>query len=128
MTVGELIEMLEDMAEQSEHGDMTEVRLASQPSQPFEYSVRDVVLAIDSKGDDVIFVAEGQQLDYLCSGAREVLDWQKSSKSYAIMTLQIAILVLCTKEVLGTLRSFLKWSSSYKGGNARMGLCPFFFY
>jgi hypothetical protein len=74
MTVGELIERLQDFPE-----DAT-VRLASQPNWPFEYSIQGVTTlaeatqydedreydADDEEGDEngVVYIVEGSQLGY----------------------------------------------------------------
>ena len=68
MTVSELKEILEH------YDDDMEVRFASQPSWPFEYSILDAVLAhVDE--EDVIYLEEGQQLGYLPREAKEELGW-----------------------------------------------------
>ena len=68
MTVSELKEILEH------YDDDMEVRFASQPSWPFEYSILDAVLAhVDE--EDVIYLEEGQQLGYLNHKAKEELGW-----------------------------------------------------
>ena len=71
MTVKELIEAL------SEYDEEAEVRLASQPSWPFEYGIRGVVSTEeidpaeneDDFGDEkdeelIVYVVEGEQLKY----------------------------------------------------------------
>lgn len=67
MNVGELIELL------SNYEDDLEVRLATQPSWPFEYSITDVV----SHHDGIVYVAEGRQIDYLNSEVVEMLGWRR---------------------------------------------------
>lgn len=68
MTVSELKEILEH------YDDDMEVRFASQPNWPFEYSILDAVLAhVDE--EDVIYLEEGQQLGYLPREAKEELGW-----------------------------------------------------
>ena len=68
MTVSELKEILEH------YDDDMEVRFASQPSWPFEYSILDAVLAhVDE--EDVIYLEEGSQLGYLPREAKEELGW-----------------------------------------------------
>lgn len=75
MTVAELMETL------SEFNPDSEVRLASQPRWPFEYSVSNVVSAISDEtglGADalaVVYIAEGTQIDYLNGDAIELLGW-----------------------------------------------------
>lgn len=67
LTAAELIEVLEGL------DPATEIRLATQPSWPFEYSVRPYLvtehdLDADADGDDLAGVAwlvEGSQLRYL---------------------------------------------------------------
>jgi hypothetical protein len=68
MTVSELKRILEH------YDDDMEVRFASQPNWPFEYSILDAVLAhVDE--EDVIYLEEGQQLGYLPREAKEELGW-----------------------------------------------------
>jgi hypothetical protein len=77
MTVAELIEVLEGYNPDSE------VRLASQPKWPFEYSVSNVVSAMSDENDGdhdpdvlaVVYIAEGTQIDYLNGDAIELLGW-----------------------------------------------------
>ena len=66
MTVGELIEMLQDMPEDAL------VRFASQPQWPFEYEIkRDVVEHDTEEGDTVVYLVEGEQLGYLAAEVAE---------------------------------------------------------
>ena len=68
MKVSELKEILEH------YDDDMEVRFASQPNWPFEYSILDAVMAhVDE--EDVIYLEEGQQLGYLHREAKEELGW-----------------------------------------------------
>ena len=67
MTVAELIEELKFMDQD------TEVRFASQPSWPFEYSINSVVEVVD--GTPVVYLEEGSQLGYLPSEAKNQLMW-----------------------------------------------------
>ena len=69
MTVQELIEELSCI-----NPDAT-VRLAQQPSWPFEYSIGDIVEAADQDGLPTVFIGEGSQLDYLSSEACKELGW-----------------------------------------------------
>jgi len=92
MTLQELISQLQDFAE--DYGDDTEVRLAFQPSWPFEHSIGAVALVdvntddrdLDDDGDDfsyeasgseefVVYIGEGRQIGYLPSEAKAELDW-----------------------------------------------------
>jgi hypothetical protein len=50
MTLRRLIEALEDLA--AEHGDNAEVRLAFQPSWPFEHSIGEIAANADEDADD----------------------------------------------------------------------------
>lgn len=81
MTIRELIELLEDAAVET-GSDETEVRLASQPNWPFEYSIHGVGVAEaheadEEDGDDedqdepIVYIGEGQQLGYLSQAGRE---------------------------------------------------------
>ena len=79
MTVGKLIEELRLFDQEAQ------VRFASQPSWPFEYSINGVVQAVVvSQGDspkgygteeDVVYLEEGRQIGYLPSEAKEELGW-----------------------------------------------------
>lgn len=80
MNVAELIDRL------SEYDPNTEVRLATQPNYPFEYSignvVSDYVLHYNDgdndeivNGRDVVYIAEGEQIGYLNGNAIDWLGW-----------------------------------------------------
>ena len=103
MTVGELIETLEDMKDSV--GENAEVRFASQPSWPFEYSIRDAyALTKDERrymaeeamreegmdedeikenfdedeldqAEDVVYLEEGGQIGYLPDEAKQLIGW-----------------------------------------------------
>jgi len=95
MTIQQLIETLEEIKERVSED--AEVRFASQPSWPFEYSIRDVyalnkderrALAYENgdyhggfdeeeieEQDDVVYLEEGCQLGYLPGEAKELLNW-----------------------------------------------------
>ena len=68
MTVSELKEILEY------YDDDMEVRFASQPNWPFEYSILDAVM-VNVDEEDVIYLEEGRQLGYLNHKAKEELGW-----------------------------------------------------
>lgn len=76
MNLRELIDELERCAES--HGDDTEVRLAIQPTWPFEHSIEQVVIG---NGDDdgeyrnIVYIAEGGQIGYLPGDVRKGLEW-----------------------------------------------------
>jgi hypothetical protein len=74
MTVRELIEELVQL------DGNTEVRFASQPRWPFEYSIRSVIVAgIEDRQTeeitDVVYLEEGRQIGYLPSEAKDELMW-----------------------------------------------------
>ena len=72
MTVEELIEELKFY-----DGEL-EVRFASQPSWPFEYSINGVIQTIVQHRDeeqDIVYLEEGRQLGYLPKEAKEELGW-----------------------------------------------------
>jgi SpoU rRNA methylase family enzyme len=80
MVVQELIELLESMNPESE------VRFASQPSWPFEYSVSDVVEVVeegeeeefDDREEDlqpVVYLVEGRQIGYLPGNVKDEIGW-----------------------------------------------------
>lgn len=77
MTVGELKEMIDGLDED------VEVRLAMQPSWPFEYSISSVeVIDNDPEGSDeepiegIVYLAEGDQLGYLPGNVCDELGWR----------------------------------------------------
>lgn len=65
MTVGELMEILDAYVPDAE------IRLASQPKWPFEYSIGEVVNV-----GDYIYIGEGEQIDYLDGEVSEALGWR----------------------------------------------------
>jgi hypothetical protein len=67
MTVGELMEILENLDPD------TEVRLATQRQWPFEYTVGGVAEPLD--GTTPLYLAAGKQLGYLPENVREELGW-----------------------------------------------------
>ncbi len=71
MTVNELMTRLEEMPENAE------VRLAHQPSWPFEYSIDSFnpVVETETNGETVVYIVEGSQLDYLGQEASEAIGW-----------------------------------------------------
>jgi len=79
MTVEELIEKLRLFDQDAQ------VRFASQPRWPFEYSINGVVQAVIEKSgeytddgyetEDVVYLEEGRQLGYLPGGAKDELGW-----------------------------------------------------
>lgn len=86
MTVQDLIDQLEDCDPNAE------VRLAIQPSWPFEHSVRDVVEVdltdkdadedeevsdYENTGERVVYIGEGRQIGYLPGVARDHLGWRR---------------------------------------------------
>ena len=78
MTAKELIEEMEWALERNKGNDV-EVRFASQPSWPFEYSVREAhtveLESSDGDKDQVVYLVEGAQLAYLNEHAREEIGW-----------------------------------------------------
>ena len=66
MKVEELLQVLEGMNPEAE------VRLAMQPSWPFEYSIGNYA---ESEDGEVVYLAEGSQLDYLNGEIKEQLGW-----------------------------------------------------
>lgn len=88
MTLRDLLDRLTDVAD--EYGDDVEVRLAIQPSWPFEHSIRDVEVVDPADAEDdeeaeaadendepvVVYIAEGRQLGYLPGTASRALGWR----------------------------------------------------
>ncbi len=87
MTVRELINLLED------HDAHAEVRIAHQPSWPFEYSIGDIVACDPGDEDEegecgdggdasrgheppVVYIGEREQLGYLPGSACRALGWK----------------------------------------------------
>jgi|TARA_R110000803_G_scaffold206878_1_gene274437 hypothetical protein len=74
MRVEELIELLEGCNPEAE------VRFASQPSWPFEYSI-ETAIEVDLDGNDtgipkdVVYLEEGSQIGYLPELAKFELSW-----------------------------------------------------
>jgi hypothetical protein len=74
MTVADLIWELEQMNPEAE------VRFASQPNWPFEYSIASVVSVevedrIREAPVETVYLEEGRQLGYLPGEAKEELGW-----------------------------------------------------
>ena len=72
MTVNELIEELKFY-----DGEL-EVRFASQPSWPFEYSINGAIRATVREHNnryEAVYLEEGRQLGYLPKEAKEELGW-----------------------------------------------------
>ena len=85
MTAQKLLDTLQELIE--DHGPDVEVRIASQPSWPFEYAVGQVVAVANGDDDDddddesspevVFFIGEGRQIGYLGGAAVAELGWQR---------------------------------------------------
>ena len=69
MTVEELICLLEELEPE------TIVRLAFQPSWPFEHSLDGNYAEVEEGGTKIVYLAEGNQLGYLPEEARRQLGW-----------------------------------------------------
>ncbi|MDP3453210.1 MAG: hypothetical protein Q8R90_09670 [Bacteroidales bacterium] len=74
MTVQQLIEELEGMNPEAE------VRFASQPSWPFEYSIDSVAVSnpeaeFDFEPAEVVYLVEGNQIGYLPGHVKEEIGW-----------------------------------------------------
>ncbi len=74
MTVAELIEELEFMNPEAR------VRFASQPNWPFEYSIAEIIQVdlenlLPGYENGVVYLAEGRQIGYLPSEAKDELGW-----------------------------------------------------
>jgi hypothetical protein len=70
-TVSDLLEGLQQF-----HPD-AEVRLATQTSWPFEWSLSttDPAVGVDLDGQPVVYLVEGKQLGYLPGAVRDELGW-----------------------------------------------------
>lgn len=88
MRISELIEQLEDLRQ--DLGDDVEVRLAFQPSWPFEHSIGDIAATeavregdtLDEDDDEadadapaVVYIGEGRQIGYLDERGARALGW-----------------------------------------------------
>ena len=69
MTVQELIEKLSYVNPDAE------IRFASQPSWPFEYSFSGPVEVEDEDGFSTVYLVEGSQLGYLPGEAKDEIGW-----------------------------------------------------
>ncbi len=77
LTAGELIEALEGLDED------TPVRLAHQPSWPFEYAIRAVATVPDvptepwhgERQEQVVYLVEGEQTRYLPGEVADAIGW-----------------------------------------------------
>jgi hypothetical protein len=69
MTVEELMYLLEELDPEAT------VRLAIQPSWPFEHSLDGNYAEVEKDGKKVVYLAEGNQLGYLPGEARQQLGW-----------------------------------------------------
>ena len=74
MTVADLIYQLEQMNPEAQ------VRFASQPNWPFEYSISSVVQVEiadrrTDEGVETVYLEEGRQLGYLPAEAKDELGW-----------------------------------------------------
>ncbi len=76
LTIGRLREIIED-AEAEGADDGTEVRIAHQPSWPFEYAIDPWAwgVARPEGGGPVLYLAEGSQVGYLPEEAAEAVGW-----------------------------------------------------
>jgi hypothetical protein len=69
MTVQELIEELNYVNPDAE------IRFASQPSWPFEYSFSGPVEVEDEEGFPTVYLVEGRQIGYLPGQAKDEIGW-----------------------------------------------------
>ena len=69
MTAQYLIELLQQLNPD------TEIRIASQPKWPFEYTIDDLREVRLEEGEEVAYIVEGTQIGYLPEEASEELGW-----------------------------------------------------
>jgi hypothetical protein len=89
MKLNELIETLQQLAQ--EYGDETEVRLAVQPSWPFEHGIGRIEAVDLNGGEDedegegggagpdanvIVYIGEASQIGYLPGAASRALGWR----------------------------------------------------
>lgn len=74
LTLGELKEMVDEMVDVvgEEAAEEIEVRFASQPSWPFEYSIE---IMTPHEHNKIIYLAEGRQIGYLPGEVKDQLGW-----------------------------------------------------
>jgi hypothetical protein len=72
MTLDELKQLLDDLTEEHDLPGETEVRIAMQPTYPFEYSTSDRSTVVNG----ILYLAEGDQLSYLPSEVSRALGWR----------------------------------------------------
>jgi len=72
MKVSELQVILESIV--GDHGDHVEVRVAIQPSWPFEHEIGNVS-AVESEGKTVLYIGEGKQIGTLPQIVQKDLLW-----------------------------------------------------
>lgn len=77
MTLAELKELVDDMVNSigEEEAWDVQVRFASQPNWPFEYSIESMIVSEQPGPPDVVYLAEDQQLGYLPRSIKEELGW-----------------------------------------------------
>ena len=75
MTLGELKEEIEYLIESEGVSENADVRFASQPNWPFEYSISSMTHVEDDNGELAVYMEEGSQLGYLADRAKEAIGW-----------------------------------------------------
>lgn len=73
-TLGELIQELQDMVEAGVPEE-TPVKLATQPSYPFQYDVGPIV-ATELDDGQFVYIGEGDNQEYLAGAVSEELGWR----------------------------------------------------
>lgn len=92
MKLTDLIQQLQNIADEVSDPDRVEVRLAEQPSWPFEYGVEEVILVNeyvyrnyadeddccehDFANNPVVYIAQGGQIGYLPGAVSNALCWR----------------------------------------------------
>lgn len=74
MTLSELIQTLQDIQDDQVDGVDPEVRLASQPSWPFEWSISNVVEIADPESEDLVSLQDELSETEDEDAAREIMD------------------------------------------------------
>ena len=75
MTLGELKEEIDYLIEHEGVSENVDVRFASQPNWPFEYSITNMTHVQDEEGNLAVYMEEGSQLGYLDENAKEAIGW-----------------------------------------------------
>jgi len=82
MTIDEMIERLEEYKSCCANGGLTEIRLATQPNWPFEWTIKGMVSTREAEDateeetgeEEVVYICEGDQIGYLNGAVQYVFN------------------------------------------------------